>query len=297
MQPSIVITTLNEQDSIEKLLDSLLFQTLKPSEVIIVDSASSDETISRIDKWKKQHKDFAVKIIKTEGVNRSVGRNLGVSKSKSEIVAVTDAGCVADKNWLREITKPMIEKKAEAVAGYYHPFVNTDLDQAIAPYVAVMSDNFDPKTFLPSSRSVAFTKKAWQKAGGYPEHLRWNEDIVFAKNLSEKTKMLATKKAFVYWHLAADLETYFNQIRKYAKGDVQAFYTPHLKKVLTVFLRYTIFLFLPFLFLPYITLFPLLKHSHYTKKLTSKLLLIAVQFTTDIAVITGSIQGIFNPVD
>ena len=43
----------------------------------------------------------------------------------------------------------------------------------------------DPATFLPSSRSVAFRKSAWEAASGYPEWLDYCEDLVFDLALAD----------------------------------------------------------------------------------------------------------------
>ena len=46
-------------------------------------------------------------------------------------------------------------------------------------------EDINPQTFLPSSRSVAFCKTAWEAVGGYPEWLDYSEDLVFDMALKE----------------------------------------------------------------------------------------------------------------
>ena len=50
---------------------------------------------------------------------------------------------------------------------------------ALAATTLPTRDEIDPQKFLPSSRSVAFTKAAWSRAGGYPEWLDYCEDLLF----------------------------------------------------------------------------------------------------------------------
>ena len=47
-------------------------------------------------------------------------------------------------------------------------------------------DDIDPQTFLPSSRSIAFTKEAWAAVGGYPEWLDYCEDLLFDLALRDR---------------------------------------------------------------------------------------------------------------
>ena len=108
MKVSVIITILNEEENIKIFLDFLLIQTSQPYEVIIVDGGSKDKTLKVIDHFKKAHKiPFSLLILSKKG-NRSIGRNEGVGRAKCDIIAFTDAGCVLDKNWLKETQKPFI---------------------------------------------------------------------------------------------------------------------------------------------------------------------------------------------
>ena len=53
MKVSFITTVFNEENSIQKLLDSLLKQSKKLHEVVIVDGGSSDKTIERIKNYDK----------------------------------------------------------------------------------------------------------------------------------------------------------------------------------------------------------------------------------------------------
>ncbi len=87
---SVVITTLNEEKYIGQLLASLKAQTLKPSEVIIVDAGSTDDTKKTIQQFdppslekratEGQSNQTIMFFIK-KSANQSVGRNFGISKA------------------------------------------------------------------------------------------------------------------------------------------------------------------------------------------------------------------------
>src|SRR4030042_2033064 len=103
---SIVLTVKNEDKSINLLLNSLESQKLVPKEIVIVDGGSTDKTIDIIRKKMEKNKKIKLFIEKDSSIAR--GRNIGISNSTSEIIAMTDAGCIVDSNWLINIVDPIL---------------------------------------------------------------------------------------------------------------------------------------------------------------------------------------------
>jgi glycosyltransferase involved in cell wall biosynthesis len=114
MNLSIVIPTLNSQDTIKLTLNSLLRnKSLTPSdEIIICDGGSSDATLTIA-------KSYNVKIISTEKKGAAVARNIGVRESCGEIICFTDSDCVVSKDWLIKIRETF--KKKSDVCGIGGP--------------------------------------------------------------------------------------------------------------------------------------------------------------------------------
>src|SRR4030042_1932286 len=92
MNISVCITTFNEESSIERLLDSLLNQTIKPDEIIIVDGGSKDKTCQIIKHYQK--KDKRIKLLIEPG-SIAHGRNISIEIAKGDII--TSARSVAFK--------------------------------------------------------------------------------------------------------------------------------------------------------------------------------------------------------
>lgn len=290
MKTSFVTTVLNEAESIKFLLDSLGNQTQKPDEVIIVDAGSKDETLALI-KAHGLNQNTTIRIIKQQGLNRSQGRNLGIKSAQHQIIALSDAGCVLDKEWLKRITEPFKNRAVDSVAGYYQTTTGSVLSQVMAPFVAVMPDQFNPKTYLPSSRSLAFKKSAWLKVGQYPENLDYCEDLIFSAKLKVQTHMVIRPEAIVFWQMKTSLKDFYHSLKNYASGDVQAGYWPHLIKIISVYLRYLVFFGAPPLFLAYLS-WPIIKFNHYFPGFKAVVYLPLVQVTADLAVMRGALLGL-----
>jgi glycosyltransferase involved in cell wall biosynthesis len=301
MKISLVVTVLNEEKTIEPFLNSVEKQTLKPDEVIIVDGGSVDWTLEILAERKEK-----IRVLIMKGANRSLGRNRGVEEATGDIIAFTDAGCVLDKNWLLELTKPFSDEKVEVVAGYYNAITKSAFEKCVAPYALVMPDRVNPKNFLPASRSMAIRKETFNKAGGFPLNYSDNEDYVFANQLKKMgTKMILTKDAIVSWMPRTTLRSFWKMIYRFARGDAKA--GLRTLKVLSVFARYGLLLLLLFLskyfnnFLLYFSsifflylLWSVVKNYKYVKDLRAFYILPLLQLTSDFAVISGTIVGLLS---
>jgi glycosyltransferase involved in cell wall biosynthesis len=309
---SLVITTLNEEKTIAKLLDSLLIQSKKPDEIIIIDSDSTDDTAGIVRHYQKKYK-----LIKlhSENMARAEARNLGVELSKNGLIAMTDAGCVAEKDWLKNLTAPFANPEIDVAAGFYKMTGDSGLQKAMSVFLGVLPHQFGAD-FLPSTRSVAFTKKIWERVGGFPENLEGAaEDTVFnQKLLSENSKFTRVKKAVVRWGMPKNLYQFFSKVKTYSEGDVlskiwinkQYYLMSHNVKALSVVLRYLLFLIilvwgiinstLPFFYLLIIIYFfwsyrkVFIAFGEFKTAVWGPV----VQVASDVAVISGFFRGILK---
>jgi glycosyltransferase involved in cell wall biosynthesis len=303
---SFVATVLNEEKTISRFLSSIYSQTKLPDEVIIVDAGSTDGAINKISEFvfPQKKKVPQIKLIFKKG-NRSIGRNEGIKKAAGDIILVSDAGCILDKDWVKNIIKPFRDKKISVSSGYYFSVCKNVFQKCLATYTCVMPDKINADNFLPSSRSVAFRKSAFEKIEGYPQELNTCEDLVFAKRLKNAGfKFKFVKDAFVYWPQRKNLKEAFKQFFNYAKGDGEAHYvraqTPFLfaRYLLGVVLAIGFLLWHNFpslvamliLFVLYLA-WSIYKNYKYVKQKKAFYLLPTLQLTSDIAVILGMSIG------
>ena len=302
MKTTFIATVLNEETTIDRLLESIKKQTVKPDEIIITDGGSTDGTIKKIIEFKKKH-NIQILVIQIKG-NRAMGRNAAIEKAKGEIILCSDAGCILDKDWVKKIGKPFAHS-VDVVAGYYKGQANTIFQKCLIPYVLVMPDKVKSNTFLPATRSMAFTKEIWHIVGKFPAQFSHNEDYVFAKEIRKhKANVAFVKSAIVYWSPPHNIRKVFTMLYRFAKGDMQAgIIRP---KVVLLFIRYCIVLLLIYfmflstdIFIVLVGLFVIYvvwsveKNYKYVQNLQAVYILPLLQFTADAAVISGTIVGFF----
>lgn len=288
---SLIITTKNEESSIAKLLDSVEDQTLKPEEIVIADSCSIDKTQEIINSYNKF---LPIKLI-SQKCNRSEGRNLAIKNAKNKIIAATDAGCILDKDWLKNIIKPFADSGIDIVSGYYKPIINSVLDELVYRYTSIIPEKLNKDKFLPSSRSVAFRKKVWKGVGGYPEFMDSSEDMYFNLALKKQNKkFFMAENAIVYWHPRSPNQTIFKQF--YVMACSSGYGGIVKKSVYLLFLRY-IFAFILLLTQQFLLIIILLIFYFFWIFVKHKKLIIFLplfQIYIDLIVMLGTIAGLIQ---
>jgi len=228
---SIISTVLNEGESIGFLMEALARQTLPPEEIVIVDAGSRDETLSLLQKYSSF---LPIRLFVCPGVSRAEGRNIAIKEAKGEIIASIDGGCIPAPNWLENLIAPFKEREdIDIVSGFYEPIIQSPLQEALASIIIPSLREISPEDFLPSSRSVAFKKKVWEKVGGYPEWMRSAEDTFFDLSLKKiGAKFYFQPEAIVKWRIRNSLMEIFKQFYEYSFWDAQAgVFFPHYNKI------------------------------------------------------------------
>jgi len=220
---SVVATVKNECDSIEAFLTALLNQSRAPDEIVISDGGSTDGTAEAI-RRAIANDATRLRLIQAPGTNIAQGRNRAIASCSGSIVAVTDAGTKPRPDWLERLVRPLETDPSIAVSGgFFEPGGSTFLQRCIAVVITPQVPEVSPDSFLPSSRSVAFRRDWWERAGRYPEWLDHCEDVVFDLELKRAgATIVYTPDARVLWSPAPTLRAFARQYFRYARGDAKA---------------------------------------------------------------------------
>ncbi len=210
----------NEAPLLPEFLSSLERQTRIPDVIVITDGGSTDGTLDLLGKF-AESTSLPLKIAEVPG-NRSQGRNAAIDLSGADLIAVTDVG-VLDPTWFERIIAPLEKGDVDVVAGWYEPLAEDRRDRAMGLLTQFSLNQIRPESFLPSSRSVAFTKSAWEEVGGYPEALSEIEDTIFDLSLRRAgLRFTFTSEAVARWHPPKTLRGAYLMEARNALGDGEA---------------------------------------------------------------------------
>jgi glycosyltransferase involved in cell wall biosynthesis len=222
---SVVSTVLNEVQDIDRLVTSLMQQTLAPSEVIIVDGGSTDGTWERLLAAKAKYANLIP--IRDESCRLSAspgpiarGRNEAIRAASSEVVACADAGCGYAPDWLERVTVSIRNGEAEyAVGGSCIDLEHRTIwDIASAPFFGIKLSP-DARTKSCTARSMAFRKELWQRVGGFPEDIFFGEDTVFDLKVRALVTPAFAERAKAFYRPGHTLSSALHQLASYSISD------------------------------------------------------------------------------
>jgi len=186
---SVIIPTYNEEKNIGRCLKSLLNQTLPRDkyELIVVDGGSKDRTV-------KIARKYADKVIlqKSEGVGGA--RNDGVKLAKYDLIATTDADCIAPRNWLEKIKEDFKEDDIICVYGKQEPLENTFKNRIMLKLMSLLNlITSRLNIHLTVGANMAFRKKPFLSIGGYKTYTA-GDDFELPLRLKKKGKIVYDSK-------------------------------------------------------------------------------------------------------
>jgi glycosyltransferase involved in cell wall biosynthesis len=215
MKVSLVATVKDAAPHLRAFLSSVEAQTRMPDEVVIVDGGSTDGTAEIL------RDADGITLIEEPGSNIARGRNVAIRAAAHDVVAVSDADCVLAPDWVERVVAP-VERGADVSMGVYRALSGSFFEACAAAISIRDPEELDPSTYLPSARSVAFRREAFERGGGYPEWLDIGEDMY----LNHRWRGLGLRMelagdAVAYRRPRAGLGEYWLQFFRYAEGDAR----------------------------------------------------------------------------
>ena len=290
---TILVTVKNSRDTIEKCINSLLKLNYPNYRIYVTDAFSTDGTYEILKKLKKKHP----KKIKLERIKGNIAKahNYMIKKVKTSFIAMTDADCVVDKNWLKNLISGFTSKDIIATAGFCStPKKVNWLQKLIGLELEHRFKNF-PEFISRAPTMNLCVKTSYAKKVKFNEKLEVAQETDWGYRLTKLGKMKYIPKAIVYHYHRPTLKSYFIQQFKYGK-QMPLIYLKQYKEKITgdhistrsiflqlLFFDLTIFLFFlsiffKFLFLPSIFL----------------LIFLFIFYLCDILKFTRSIRNIFG---
>ena len=221
---SVIIPVINAEKDLPGLLAALKTQTLRPDEIIVVDTASVDKTADIC------RNDLAVKLIgiRRKDFDHGGTRDMALRISRGDIVVfLTQDALPADDKLLENLTKPLSDPDVAVCTGRQIPKSDASkMEQLVRefnyPELSHVRSKEDIaqmgiKTFFCSDVCAAYNRYTYLELGGFDHPLKTNEDMFFAaKAINAGYKIAYAADARVYHSHNFTLKEQFR--RNYSQG-------------------------------------------------------------------------------
>ncbi len=214
MSLSVVIPLYNKETNIGSTLQSVVEQSVAPSEVLVVDDGSTDQSAQVVQTFIQSHKDCGIPIHLMRKSNGGVcsARNTGIREAQGEYIALLDADDIWDKDYLKEqlsLIHDFPEARmwginyAEVYGGKPVRQLRTGLPEGHRGYVPNYFHLPNRTSDLFCSSSVVIDKKVFRQVGMFDERLRYSEDNDMWFRIIATGKVVFYDRYMVYYRYDA----------------------------------------------------------------------------------------------
>jgi glycosyltransferase involved in cell wall biosynthesis len=214
---SIVVPVFNRPAEVAELLESLVEQTFKDFEVIIVEDGSQQTCKHIIEKYNAQ---LTVKYYEKPNSGPGLTRNYGAERSAGETIIFFDSDCIIPSQYLDVVNKHLTDNYTDAYGGPDRAHVSfTPLQKAINYSMTsflttggIRGGKKKLDKFFPRSFNMGYSRKVFETTGGFST-MRFGEDIDMSLRILGVgfTTQLITD-AYVYHKRRTDFRKFFRQV-------------------------------------------------------------------------------------
>lgn len=187
---SVVIPMYNAQNHILRCLKSVLNQTYKNLEVIVVNDGSKDNSELLVNEFINKHPELKIVLINKPNGGVSSARNLGIKSAKGEYIALLDA----DDEWLSQkltLQLDILSKYPEI------DFIGSSRNQESVTFPYSVKNGLVNVTLRklllkikPATSTAVFKTSIRETVGFYDETQRYSEDANYWMRISIKHRMV-----------------------------------------------------------------------------------------------------------
>ncbi len=244
---SVIVCAKNEAENVTEFIPILAEQDYPNFEIILIDDASSDNTLEIFEEFEKQYPNIRlVKVENNEAFwgNKKYALTLGIKASKKDYLLFTDADCYPNsKNWITQMSSQFTMNKTivlgygahEKIAG---SFLNKIIRfETMLTAIQYFSWSKMGRPYMGVGRNLAYKKDEFFNVRGFIDHMkiRSGDDDLFINQVAtnRNTTVSFTPESFTYSKPKTSFKDWFNQKRRHL--TTAEFYKPFDKMQLTVF--------------------------------------------------------------
>ena len=254
MKYSIIVPVFNRPDEVDELLQSLVGQTLKDFEVVIVEDGSEKPCKDVCDKYAGK---IDVKYFMKKNSGPGQSRNYGAERANGEYLIVLDSDVVLPEGYLKAVDDELNREPSDAFGGpdcAHDSFTETQkaISYSMTSFFTTGGIRGGKKKldkFYPRSFNMGIRRDVYMRLGGFSK-MRFGEDIDFSIRIFKAgCKCRLFPEAWVWHKRRTDMRKFFRQVYNsgIARVNLYKLYPESLKLVHLLPMVFTVGVILLFL--------------------------------------------------
>ncbi len=222
---SIIVPVYNRPDEIAELLGTLISQTFKDFEVIVVEDGSTIACKEEVLSFRDQ---LNISYYKKKNEGQGFARNFGYEKASGDYLIVFDSDCLIPEHYLESVDRYLKEEWVDAYGGpdtFHDSF--TPLQKAISYTMTagittggLRGGKSRVSGFHPRSFNMGISREVFQKTKGYKIPFM-GEDMEFSRRIMQSGfKTALFPKAFVYHKRRTSLIKFSKQLKYFGRARI-----------------------------------------------------------------------------
>ncbi len=226
---SVIVCAKNEGENVANFIPILAEQNYPDFEIILIDDASSDNTLAIFEDFEKQYPNIRlVKVQNNEAFwgNKKYALTLGIKTAKKDYLLFTDANCYpTSKDWITAMSSQFTMQKT-IVLGYgkYEKVANSFLNKIIRFETLLTAIQYFSWTkvghpYMGVGRNLAYKREEFFNVNGFIGHIqvRSGDDDLFINEAAnaKNTTIAYSLESFTYSKPKTTFKDWFTQKRRH----------------------------------------------------------------------------------
>lgn len=225
---SVVVCAKNEEDHVKEFIPQLIAQDYPDFEIVLIDDASSDNTLEIFEEFEKQYAN--IKLVKVENNeafwgNKKFALTLGIKAASKPYLLFTDADCrPSSDQWIKEMTSNFTQTKTivlgygayEKLPGFLNKLIRFETLLTAVQYISWAKIG---KPYMGVGRNLAYKKEEFFNVRGFMDHMkiRSGDDDLFINQAAsgKNTTVCYSCEGITYSEPKTTFKEWFRQKRRH----------------------------------------------------------------------------------
>ena len=200
MRFSVIIPLYNKEAYVRKALESVIAQTFKDFECIVVDDGSTDNSADVV----RELVNDRFRLIRQPNAGVAAARNNGVKASKGEYVCFLDADDWWEANFLEEMDRLITEYPEAGLCAtnyvYYKPGKTHVALNLSRGYIDYPKAYYEGSSMPVTSITTCMPRKVFDEMRGFPVGIKLGEDFLLWAKTALHYKVAFCEKPLAYYN-------------------------------------------------------------------------------------------------